>query len=92
MNSGLGNHIVSASSANPIIIEDHQVQPSRQERMPDSFKQNIKDCDVFYDAQSAFEGRLEIVEARADSQPASINLDGNQVLIRLPQVGSSGDG
>ena len=88
----IGDHVVGASPTNPIIIEDHHVEPLKQERMPDSFKQNIKDCEVFYEAQSAFEGRLEFVEAQADSHPVDINLDGDQVLTRLPQAGSSEDG
>ena len=47
---------------------------------------------MFYEAQSAFEVRLEFVEAQADSHPVDINLDGDQVLTRLPQAGSSEDG
>ena len=63
LQSGIVDHIVGASSTNPIII-DHDVEPSGQEQMQCLFEENIKDNNVIHQAaQSDNIGRLEFVDA-----------------------------
>ena len=85
------DHIIGTSLTNPIIIIDHDVEPSRQEPMQCSFKQNVKDCNMIHQVeQSDNIGRLEFVEARSFGQ--SDHFDGHQMLTRLSPADSSKGG
>ena len=83
---GIVDHIVGASSTNPIII-DHDVEPSGQEQMQCLFEENIKDNNVIH--QAAQSRRLKFVEARSYEQSDQIGFDGDQMLTRLSQADSS---
>ena len=82
---GIVDHIVGASSTNPIII-DHDVEPSGQEQMQCLFEENIKDNNVIH--QAAQSRRLKFVEARSYDQSDQIGFDGDQMLTRLSQADS----
>ena len=85
------DHIVGASPSNPIIIEDHHVEPSGQEPEQNSFEQNVGSCDMFQQlTQSAIQGRLEFDETHVDDKMAMINSD-DKVMTRLHQAGSPND-
>ena len=87
-NLGIGDHIIGTSSTNPIIIIDHDVEPSRQERMQCSFEKNVKDCNMIHQVEQSDKiGRF--VEARSFGQSDQIGFDGNQMLTRLSQADSS---
>ena len=64
--AGIVDHIIGASLTNPIIIIDHDVEPSRQERMQCSFEKNVKDCNMIHQVEQLDKiERLEFVEARS---------------------------
>ena len=89
---GIDGHIVGASPANPIIIDDHYIESSGEGRIQDSCEQSIQSNVYHQTAQSAIQGRLEVGVTQANDQLAQTGLDGDQVLDRLPQADSSKDG
>ena len=77
----IDGHIVGASPANPIIIDDHYTESSGEGRIQVSCEQSSQSCNVHHQtAQSAIQGRLEVGVTLADDQLAQTGLDGNRVL------------
>ena len=80
------DHIIGTSLTNPIIIIDHDVEPSGQEQMQCLFEENIADNNVIH--QAAQSRQLKFVEARSYDQSDQIGFDGDQMLTRLSQADS----